>query len=139
MAFFSVNSNGQIIVRKPKDYIATMISMAGGHYVPDDISVTEDNALSTMKITTEDFYIRALEADVLIYNSTIEGEIESLDELIALEQSLGDFKAMKEKNVYCLREGYFQKSTNVAEFIEELNEILEGSFDKGDCFKRLRE
>jgi len=139
VAFFSVNSNGQIIVRKPKDYIATMISMAGGHYVPDDISVTEDNALSTMKITTEDFYIRALEADVLIYNSTIEGEIETLDELIALEQSLGDFKAIKQKNVYCLREGYFQKSTNVAEFIEELNEILEGSFDKGDCFIRLRE
>ena len=139
VAFFSVNSNGQIIVRKPKDYIATMISMAGGHYVPDDISVTEDNALSTMKITTEDFYIRALEADVLIYNSTIEGEIESLDELIALEQSLGDFKAIKQKNVYCLREGYFQKSTNVAEFIEELNEILEGSFDMGDCFIRLRE
>lgn len=139
VAFFSVNSNGQIIVRKPKDYIATMISMAGGHYVPDDISVTEDNALSTMKITTEDFYIRALDADVLIYNSTIEGEIESLDELIALEQSLGDFKAIKQKNVYCLREGYFQKSTNVAEFIEELNEILEGSFDKGDCFIRLRE
>ena len=125
VAFFSVN--------------ATMISMAGGHYVPDDISVTEDNALSTMKITTEDFYIRALEADVLIYNSTIEGEIESLDELIVLEQSLGDFKAIKQKNVYCLREGYFQKSTNVAEFIEELNEILEGSFDKGDCFIRLRE
>ncbi|WP_458457215.1 ABC transporter substrate-binding protein, partial [Pseudobutyrivibrio sp.] len=127
VAFFSINSNGQIVVRKPKDYIASMIGLAGGKYVPDDISSEEDNALSTMKITTEDFYIRTVDADVLIYNSTIEGEISSIAELVKEEEALADYKAVKEGNVYCLKEGYFQKSTNVAEFIEELNEILSGS------------
>ena len=138
VAFFSINSNGQIIVRKPGDYIATMIALAGGNYVPDDISEDEENALSTMKITTEDFYIRAVDADVLIYNSTIEGEISDIDELVKQEKSLADFTAVKEKNLYCLKEGYFQKSTNVAEFIEELNDILNGSFEEGDCFIKLR-
>ena len=138
VAFFSINSNGQIIVRKPGDYIATMIALAGGKYVPDDISEDEENALSTMKITTEDFYIRAVDADVLIYNSTIEGEISDIEELVKQEKSLADFTAVKEKNVYCLKEGYFQKSTNVAEFIEELNDILNGSFEEGDCFIKLR-
>ena len=139
VAFFSINSNGQIVVRKPKDYIASMIEMAGADYALDDISSDEDNALSTMKISTEDFYIRAVDADVLIYNSTIEGEISSVSELVKKEESLGDFRAIKEGNVYCLKEGYFQKSTNVAEFIEELNEILNGSFKDGDCFTKLRE
>ena len=139
VAFFSINSNGQIVVRKPKDYIASMIGLAGGKYVPDDISSEEDNALSTMKITTEDFYIRTVDADVLIYNSTIEGEISSIAELVKEEEALADYKAVKEGNVYCLKEGYFQKSTNVAEFIEELNEILNGSYKEGSCFIKLRE
>ena len=139
VAFFSINSNGQIVVRKPKDYIASMIGLAGGKYVPDDISSEEDNALSTMKITTEDFYIRTVDVDVLIYNSTIEGEISSIAELVKEEEALADYKAVKEGNVYCLKEGYFQKSTNVAEFIEELNEILSGSYKEGSCFIKLRE
>ena len=116
-----------------------MINMAGGSYALNDLSSDEENGLSTMKITTEDFYIRALEADVLIYNSTIEGEVGSISELINEEPSLADFKAVKDKNVYCLREGYFQKSTNVAEFIEELNQILNGSYEQGECFINLRE
>ncbi|WP_028235295.1 ABC transporter substrate-binding protein [Pseudobutyrivibrio sp. MD2005] len=139
VAFFSINSNGQIVVRKPNDYIASMIGMAGASYVPDDIAPSEENAISTMKITTEDFYIRAVDADILIYNSTIEGEIGSVEELIKEESTLADFKAVRDKKVYCLREGYFQKSTNVAEFIEELNQILNGSFEEGDCFIELRE
>ena len=139
VAFFSINSNGQIVVRKPGDYISKMIEMAGATYVPTGIGYTEDNALSTMKITTEDFYVGAVDADILIYNSTIEGEITSIDQLTKLEDSLKDFKAVKNGNVYCLREGYFQKTTNVAEFIEELHLILEGDFTEGQCCFILKE
>ncbi len=138
VAFFSVNSNGQITVRKQGDYISSMIEMAGGVYVPEGLSDSE-NALSTMKITMEDFYIGAVDADVLIYNSTIEGEINEIDELIKKAPSLEDFKAVKSGNVYCLREDYFQKSTSVAEFIEELHLILTDSYDSGDCFYKLKE
>ncbi len=138
VAFFSVDSNGMITVRRTNDYIAGMIEMAGGDYVPHDISSNE-NALSTMKITLEDFYIGAVDADVLIYNSTIEGEIENIEELVAKENALSDFKAVKNKNVYCLSEGYFQKSSSVAEFIEELHDILMGDFVSGECFYKLKE
>ena len=139
VAFFSINSNGQIIIRKPGDYISRMIDMAGASYVPKGVGTTEKNALSTMKITTEDFYLGAVDADILIYNSTIEGEITSVAQLTKLEASLNDFKAVKNGNVYCLREGYFQKTTNVAEFIEELHLILEGDFTEGQCFFILKE
>lgn len=138
VAFFSVNSNGQITVRKNGDYISSMIDMAGATYVPENLSNSED-ALSTMKISMEDFYIGAVDADVLIYNSTIEGELESVEDLVVSAPSLADFKAVKNKNVYCLREGYFQKTTSVAEFIEELHLILTDSYKSGECFYKLKE
>ena len=138
VAFFSINSNGQITVRKSNDYIASMIKMAGGSYVPEGIYDSE-NALSTLKITVEDFYLYASDADILIYNSTIEGEFESIEELMQKLQALEDFKAIKEGNVYCLKEGYFQKSTSVAEFIEELHNILTDSHTEGECFYKLKE
>ncbi len=138
VAFFSISSNGQITVRKSNDYISSMIKMAGGNYVPKDLYDSE-NALSTMKMTAEDFYLVAADADILIYNSTIEGELKSVQELQGKLQSLEDFKAIKNGEVYCLKEGYFQKSTSVAEFIEELHEILKGSYKSGECFYKLKE
>ena len=138
VAFFSINSNGQITVRKNGDYISSMIEMAGGSYVPEELS-SSDNSLSTIKITTEEFYLSAVDADVLIYNSTIVGEIDTVDELVSKVTSLGDFEAVNSKNVYCLKEEYFQKSTSVAEFIEELHSILTGNFEEGECFYKLKE
>ena len=84
----------------------------------------EENAISTTKITMEDFYLQAADADVLIYNSTIEGELNSIDELINKSEVLADFKAVKEKNVYCLEKSYFQRTSDVAELIEDIHNIL---------------
>ncbi len=124
VAVFSISSNGQVVVRKPGDYISTMVSMAGGNYVPSNLEESEDNAISTTKITMEDFYLQAVDADVLIYNSTIEGELKSVDELIKKSEALADFKAVKENRVYCLEKSYFQKTGDVAELIEDINNIL---------------
>jgi iron complex transport system substrate-binding protein len=128
-----------ISIRKPGDYITSMIEMAGGSYVPANISVSEDNALSTMKITMEDFYVEAVDADVLIYNSTIEGEIKSIDELIKKSEVLKDFKAVKSGNVYCLSKGYFQQSSDVAEFIEDVHIILTGESGSLQHLFKLKE
>ncbi|MBR5952505.1 MAG: ABC transporter substrate-binding protein, partial [Pseudobutyrivibrio sp.] len=130
---------GMISIRKPGDYITSMIEMAGGSYVPANISVSEDNALSTMKITMEDFYVEAVDADVLIYNSTIEGEIKSIDELIKKSEVLKDFKAVKSGNVYCLSKGYFQQSSDVAEFIEDVHIILTGESGSLQHLFKLKE
>ncbi len=124
VAFFTVDSNGMISVRKPGDYITSMIDMAGGIYVPKDLEVTDDSAVSNVKITAEDFYVGAVDADILIYNSTIEGELDNLNELLSKAEILGDFKAVKSGKVYCLDKGYFQQSADVAEFIEDVNNIL---------------
>lgn len=70
---FYITANGAVNVRKPNDYIAQMIGLAGGTYVLNDRLSAEENALSTMNMQMEDFYAAAKDADILIYNSTIEG------------------------------------------------------------------
>lgn len=127
VAFFSVTSNGAVTVRKPKDYIAQMISLAGGRYVLDDKLPEADNALSTMKMQMESFYAAAKNADILIYNSTIEGEIGSIRDLVAKNALFADFKAVKTGKVYCTSRNFFQRSTGVAAFMEDLNQIMTGS------------
>ena len=95
VAFFSITSNNLATVRKGGDYVAEMIKMAGGSYAFADLTDSGNN-LATVNISLEDFYAGAKDADVLIYNSTIEGELRSIDELIAKCPMLADFKAHME-------------------------------------------
>lgn len=125
-AFFSISTNGTVTVRRTGDYIARMIELAGGTYVPDNIK-GEDNALSTVKLQMEDFYAGVKDADVLIYNSTIEGELTSLDSLVAKNPLLADFKAVKGGRVYCTRQDFFQKSTGIGQFMEDLDMVFTSS------------
>lgn len=92
VAFFSVTANGTISVRKSNDYVAQMIALSGGTYVPEQLAGEEENALSTMNIQMEDFYADAKNADILIYNSTIEGEISTLEELKQKNALFADFR-----------------------------------------------
>ena len=107
--------------------------------MPSEIDGVDENALSTFKMTTEDFYLQAADADILIYNSTIEGEINSVDELLRKAEIFSDFKAVKTNNVYCLGKEYFQKSGDVAEFIEDIHSILEGNDNSLTYINRLGE
>ena len=129
VAFFSVNSNGSVVVRKPGDYVTKMIETAGGTYALDGITEEEDNALSTMNMQMEAFYDKAVDADILIYNSTIEGSLESISDLTALSDKFADFKAVKEGRVWCTDASTFQKTTGVADMTVEMNRIFAGEED----------
>lgn len=123
VAFFYISSNGYVNVRKTNDYVSKMIELAGGSYVFQDLG-DEDNALSTVNMQMEDFYAGAKDADVIIYNSTIDGQIDSLDELFGKSALLEDFKAVKEGNVWCTTQNLFQKTTGLADMIVDIHAIL---------------
>lgn len=123
VAFFAVNANGMVTVRKPGDYIAKAIDLAGGVYALNDLG-GEENALSTMNIQMESFYDMAKDADILIYNSAIESSLETLDQLVAKSAPLADFKAVQEGNVWCTGKSMFQESQSVGEMILDINRIL---------------
>ena len=122
VAFFSINSNGYVTVRKTGDYISKMIELAGGKYIFQDLG--DDNALSTMNMQMEDFYAGACDADYIIYNSAIESELHSLNELLEKSSLLGDFKAVKEGNVWCTEKSLFQETTGIATMISDIHTML---------------
>lgn len=122
VAFFSINSNGYVTVRKTGDYISKMIELAGGRYIFQNLG--DDNALSTMNMQMEDFYAGACDADYIIYNSAIESELHSLDELLEKSSLLADFKAVKEGNVWCTEKSLFQETTGIATMISDMHTML---------------
>ena len=103
-----------------------MIELAGGNYSLNGYIQEEDNALSTMKMQMEDFYAAEKDADVLIYNGTIEGELTSMDDLLKKNSLFADFKAVKNGQVYTTGSNFYQQTTGTCEFIEDLNRILTG-------------
>ena len=130
VAFFAINTNGSVTVRKSGDYISKIIELAGGVYAFPDLG-GDDNALSTVNIQMEEFYAGAREADVLIYNTTIEGQVESLTALISKNELLASFAAVQSGNVCYTGPDLFQKPTGLADLIVDLNRILTGTQDEG--------
>ena len=124
VAFFYINSSGAVNVRKSGDYIAKAIAMAGGQYVSFDES-GEENALSTMTIQMESFYTSAVDADILIYNSTIDGEIRTIDELLTKSPLLADCKAVQAGTVWCITKNFYQESLALGDLILDVHAILQ--------------
>lgn len=134
VAFFYMTTNGAANVHKPSSYIAQMIELAGGNYALNSIIDDEENALSTMNMQLEDFYAAARDADVLIYNSTIVGELNSLEDLLDKSELFKDFKAVKSGQVYCTSNNFFQQSTKLCDFIDDVNLVLENGSDSSCHF-----
>lgn len=123
VAFFYITSNGAVNVRRSGDYIAKSIGLAGGVYVFSDLSA-DDSALSTMNMQMEAFYDGAWDADVLIYNSTIDGELQTIDQLLEKSAVLRDFKAVQEGRVWCTGKNMFQETLGLGELIVDIHSIL---------------
>lgn len=123
MAFFYLTANGSVNVRKSSDYVPKMIELAGGKYIFENLGDAESKA-STMNMQIEEFYAGAKDADYLIYNSTVDGEMESLDELLAKSDLLKDFKAVKDGHVWCTTSNFYQESMSLGTFIMDVHGIL---------------
>ena len=129
VAFFYITSSGEVNVRKASDYLPKMIELAGGHYVFSDLGAEDDTASSTVSLQMEEFYAAAREADYLIYNSTIDGEISSVEELFGKSELLENFKAVREGNVYCTTRDLYQSSMELGTMITDIHGMLNGEED----------
>ena len=122
-AFFSLTSNNLATVRKGSDYVARMIEMAGGSYVFSDLT-ENGNSLATMNLPLEDFYAGAKDADVLIYNSAIEGAVSSVSQLTEKFPLLSEFRAVRSGQVWCTAQSLFQQSMELADLILDMNRVF---------------
>lgn len=128
VAFFYITSNGLVQVRQSNDYIPKMIGLAGGRYIFENLG--DDSKRSTMNMQVEEFYNKAKDADYLIYNSTIDGGVKSVDELIEKCSVLSDFKAVKSGDVWCTEKDVYQQSMSIGFLIEDIHNMLQGADDK---------
>ena len=128
VAFFYITSNGLVQVRQSNDYIPKMIELAGGRYIFENLG--DESKRSTMNMQVEEFYNKAKDADYLIYNSTIDGGVKSVDELIEKCSVLSDFKAVKSGDVWCTEKDVYQQSMSIGFLIEDIHNMLQGADDK---------
>lgn len=123
VAFFYISSSGNAVVRKPGDYVTKMIELAGGNYIFKNIGDPE-SATSTVTLEMEKFYATAKEADFIIYNSTIDGELSSINELLGKNSLLSDFKAVKNGNVWCTSRDMYQETMQIGLMISDIRRML---------------
>lgn len=136
VAFFFITAGGMVQVRAASDYVPKMIELAGGRYVFDELG-EQGNRQSAMNIQMEEFYRTAKDADFLIYNSTIDGGVASLDELLEKSELLGDFKAVQERNVFCTTNDLYQQSMSIGFLIEDMHNMLSEEEEKQKEMKYL--
>ncbi len=129
VGFFYITSNGLVQVRQSSDYIPKMIELAGGKYIFENLG-DSDSKRSTMNMQVEEFYNGAKDADFLIYNSTVDGGVKSINELVKKCPVLADFKAVKSGNVWCTERDVYQQSMSIGYLIEDIHNMLQGADDK---------
>ena len=78
------------------------------------------------------------DADYIIYNSTIDGELDSIDELLAKSSLLADFKAVKDGNVWCTGQNLFQETMGLATMIEDIHTMLTSDDPKLDSLTYMK-
>ena len=122
VAFFFVNTDGSIVIRKPTDYIPKMIALAGGRYAFENFQT--DQTATSISISMENFYATAVDADVLIYNASIGDPISTREELIAKDALFAEFKAVKEGNVWCTGKSFYQATDIVGQMIRDIHLVL---------------
>ncbi len=132
-AFFYITSNGTVNVRKSGDYVPKMIELAGGEYIFSNLK--DDTASSSVNMQMEEFYAAAKDADYLVYNSVVDGEIGSREELLRKSELFADFKAFSDGNVFCMAKNLYQESMSTGTFILDLHKML--TEDNNEPFEYL--
>lgn len=123
VAFFYITTNGAVNVRKSSDYVPQMIELGGGNYIFQDLGDDESRS-SSVNMQIEEFYAAAKDADYLIYNSTVDGEIQTVEQLLGKCGLLKDFKAVREGNVWCTSSNFYQASMSLGTFISDIHQML---------------
>ncbi len=131
--YFSINANGVITVPNMDSYLVSLIQMAGGNYGFSDAeslytklssSAKNRNTSVFLNLQMEDFFAGASDADILIYNGTINGELTSAKDLTAKNPLFADFSAVKSGKLWCQNGNLFQHPTALVVALRELRRVF---------------
>ena len=122
VAFFYITTDGKANVRRSDDYIPTMIEMAGARYIFKDL--TDESGKSTIPMSIEAFYDAAADADYIIYNASIDSAVKSMDDLLAKDSILSEFKAVKNGNCWSTGSSMYQRTDIVGDMIMDFHTLF---------------
>ena len=135
VAIFSINSTRQVVTRGAGDYFGKMVEIAGGTLS----TPATDTGRATQTVSMESFYAAAEQADILIYNASIEDAPEDLQQMCAKDSILTQFRAVREGNVWCMRSSLYQNASRTGAIIRDLHAIVAGEADEEtEFFYRLK-
>ena len=137
VAFFYLNEDGAAVTRRDGDYFAQMIEAAGGEYVSFAEEGAADSSPTTVTVEMERFYEGARDADVIIYNGTIDDGVDTLEALVEKNALLADFAAVRNGDVWTCDANLYQQITSMADIISDLRVALSGSGEPAAFFWRL--
>ncbi len=122
-AFFYITSDGLAVVRGSEDYIPAMIKISGGQYAFENLENTDSNSPS-IRLTMEEFYSQAVDADYLIYNGTVDDTVTDIDDLIEKNELFSEFKAVKEGHVWYTGRNLYQATDAMGDMIRDLHTMF---------------
>ncbi|OLR54860.1 iron ABC transporter substrate-binding protein [Hornefia porci] len=122
VAFFYISTDGKAVVRSSKDYVPTMIEMAGGRYVFRKL--TDSDGKTSVPMTIEKFYDTAADADYIVYNGSIDSTVRSMNDLIAKDPIMKKFKAVKNGQCYATGASMYQRTDIVGDMILDFHYLV---------------
>ena len=126
---FYMSADGMPIIRQPDDYLVKMIELAGGEYTFAGYTLASDSVAA--RISMEEFYSVAKDADILLYNASMENPLTSADDLIKMNGLFADFKAVQDGMVWTTDEYLFQRAADCCELTKDISLILKGEDGAG--------
>lgn len=136
VAYFYLNASGAAVVRRPGDYVTRMIEQAGGIYAFGDLEAAAPG-LSSVTLEMERFYATAKDADVIIYNASIDDGVGSLNELVAKNALLADCKAVRAGEVWVTDKSMYQQMLDAGTIMADINRVLCGKTEGLTYLRRL--
>lgn len=116
-----ITSDGtKCYARNGGDYIAQMIALAGGSYVCADM---EPDKGGNTKMTFEEWYATFKDADYLFFMN-FAAKFYSVEEMIAFNPLIADFKAVQEGHVWVTSADFTQSTAAIASIVSDMNTIL---------------
>lgn len=122
VAYFYISTDGKAIVKSTDDYTPTMIEMAGGRYIFKQL--LDETGKTSIPMSIEKFYDTAADADIIVYNGSIDSTVKTLEDLKEKDPILKDFKAVKEGNCYVTGTSMYQRTDLSGEMIMDFHKLV---------------
>ena len=135
VAFFYISTDGKAVVRSGTDYVPAMIDMAGGQYIFSD--VVNETGRSSVPMSIEQFFDVAQDADIIIYNSSIDSSVQTMDDLLNKDPIMSEMKAVQEGNCWYTGSSMYQRTDIAGNLIRDFHNLFTGNTDDLEFLTKL--